>query len=222
VRRLVHTSTCDALGYNPSGLADETWAQYNLGGIGYNYGDTKLEGEKRVREFNNHGLEVIVMNPGSMLGPYDFTLQFGRLFFDLRDGKVPGCPVGGGSYNHVQEVARAHINAAEKGKPGENYLCAGHNISHRELFQAIAEKFGKSAPRMDIPQWAGVFYGYAMEFISNFTHKPPELNPGMARYLSIKAYYDSSKAAQELDYKIVPIQEMINDAYDWYRKNGFL
>ena len=119
VRRMVHTGTIDALGYNPGGIADETWQPYNYAGTGYNYADTKREGELRLRDYMNRGLDAVVIYPGSMLGPFDFTLQYGRLFFDLRDGKVPGCPAGGVSFGHVTEVARAHIAAAEKGRAGE-------------------------------------------------------------------------------------------------------
>ena len=222
VKRLVHTSTVDTLGYNPTGLANETWPNYNYGGTGYNYGDTKREGEKRVRAFNARGLEVVVINPGSMIGPFDHTLQFGRLFFDLRDGKVPGCPKGGAPFAHVTEVARAHIAAARKGRPGEGYICGGVNITYRELFQAIAGKCNKSAPPLNFPRWALVAYGYAMEFISDFTNKPPDMNPGQARYMTVYAHYDSSKAMHELDFKIVPVSKMIDDAYAWYQEHGFL
>lgn len=222
VRRLVHTSTVDALGYNPDGLADENWPTYNYANTGYNYGDTKREGELRVREFNGRGLEVVVINPGSMIGPYDYTLQFGRLFFELRDGKTPGVPKGGAPFAHVREVARAHIAAARKGRPGEGYICGGLNITYRELFEAIAAKFGRHAPGLDLPRWALVAYGYAMELIAEFTRKPPEMNPGQARYMTVYPYYDSSKAMRELDFKAVPLQQIIDDAYEWYRDNGFL
>lgn len=222
VKRLVHTSTVDALGFNPDGLADETWPTYNYAGTGYNYGDTKREGELRVRAYNGRGLEVVVINPGSMLGPYDYTLQFGRLFFDLRDGKVPGVPKGGAPFAHVREVARAHIAAARQGRPGKGYICGGLNLTYRELFTAIAAKFGKQAPALDIPPWGFVLYGYLMEFISEFTNKPPEMNPGQARYMTVYPYYDSSKAVRELGFKILPLGEIIDDAFDWYQANGFL
>lgn len=222
VRRLVHTSTVDALGFNPEGLADEEWPTYNYANTGYNYADTKRDGELNVRAFNAKGLEVVIINPGSMLGPFDYTLQFGRLFFDLRDGNIPGIPKGGGPFAHVREVALAHITAARKGRPGEGYICGGINITYRELFQGIAAKFGKTAPGLDIPRWGFVLYGYVMEFISQFTNKPPEMNPGQARYMTVYPYYDSSKAVRELDFKILPLDQMIDDAYDWYRDNGFL
>jgi dihydroflavonol-4-reductase len=222
VRRLVHTSTVDALGYNPKGLADEQWPDYNYANTGYNYGDTKREGELRVRGFNSKEFEVVVINPGSMMGPFDYTLQFGRLFFDLRDGKVPGVPKGGAPFAHVREVARAHIAAAKKGRPGEGYICGGLNITYRELFTAIAAKFGKTAPGLDIPRGGFVLYGYLMELISEFTKKPPEMNPGQARYMTVYPYYDSSKAVSEIDFKIIPLDQIIDDAYDWYKDNGFM
>ena len=50
VKRLVHTSTVDILGCNPNGTADENWTDYNFAGMGYNYSDTKREGEKRVHD----------------------------------------------------------------------------------------------------------------------------------------------------------------------------
>jgi nucleoside-diphosphate-sugar epimerase len=61
-----------------------------------------------------------------------------------------------------------------------------------------------------------------MEFISDFTKKPPEVDPGMARYMSVKAYYDSTKAVRELGFCILPLDRMIDDAYVWYKENGFL
>jgi len=221
VKRLVHTSTVDALGYNPHGLADEKWTEYNYGNTGYNYADTKREGEKRVKGYLNKGLEVVVIYPGSMIGPYDFTLQYGRLFFELRDGKVPGCPPGGVSFGHVAEVARAHINAATKGVSGEGYICAGENISYKALFDIIAAKFRKKAPGFIMSGWMFVAYGYLMQTLAAFTGKAPEMDPGNARYMSVNAYYNSSKAVKELDYKLVPVTEMVDDAYTWYAENGY-
>jgi dihydroflavonol-4-reductase len=222
VKRLIHTSTVDIFGCNPKGVANENWTDYNFAGIGYNYSDTKREGEIRVMEFNKKGLEVVVIYPGSMMGPFDFTLQYGRLFFELRDGKVPGSPIGGASFCHVTEVAKAHIEAALRGVPGEGYICAGENISYKALFELIAAKFNKKAPGLTMSRWMMVTYGYIMQTISEFTGKAPEIDPGNARYVSMNAWYDSSKAIKELNYKLVPVQKMIDDAYNWYEENGFL
>lgn len=222
IKRMVHTSTVDALGYNPAGLTDETWPHYNYAGKGYNYGDTKREGEKRVFSYTDKGLEVVVLYPGSMLGPYDFTLQFGRLFFDLRDGHVPALPCGGIGFGHVTEVAKAHVSALARGKSGDGYICAGINATYRELCRLIAAKFGRPAPRWDAPGWLLTAYGFTMELVSGFSGRAPDMNPGQARFMSVRAYYDSSKAVRELGYCIRSLQEMVDDAFAWYTDQGYL
>jgi dihydroflavonol-4-reductase len=203
-------------------MTDENWNGYNFGNWDYNYADTKKEGEKRVRQYADEGLEIVVIYPGAMMGAFDFTLQYGRLFFDLRDGKVPAVPAGGNSFANVRNVAIAHMNAATMGRPNEGYVCAGDNITYRDLFETIANKFDKHAPRFDIPPSFLTAYGYLEEFIANFTNKPPQLNPGMARYMSITASYDSSKARNELDYKVSKMQDIVDAAYEWYLENGIL
>ena len=222
VRRMIHTSTVDVLGFNPKGLADENWGNYNYANTGYNYADTKRVGERIVGYYVGKGLDAVIINPGSMIGAYDFTLQFGRLFADLRDGKVPGFLPGGAPWAHVAEVARAHIAAAEKGRRGERYICGGVNETYKTVFSLIAAKMGAKPPAFTMTPWMTVAYGYLMEFISGFTNKPPELNPGQARYMSVYPKYDSSKAEKELDFKCVPVTQMIDNAYDWYKENGFL
>ena len=222
VRRMIHTSTVDAFGFNPQGLADENWDKYNYANTGYNYADTKREGERIVRDYEGKGLDAVIINPGSMIGPYDFTLQFGRLFADLRDGKVPGFLPGGAPWAHVAEVARAHIAAAEKGRKGERYICGGVNETYKTVFSVIAAKMGAKPPAFTMTRWMTVAYGYLMEFISDFTNKPPDLNPGQARYMSVFPKYDSSKAERELGFKCIPVIRMIDDAFDWYKGNAFL
>jgi len=222
VKRVVHTSTVDVLGYNQNGLADEDWKDYNYANTGYNYADTKREGEHIALSFVKKGLDVVIINPGSMIGPYDHTLQFGRLFMDIRDGKVPAVLPGGAPWAHVEEVARAHITAMEKGRAGERYICGGVNETYKAVFTLIAKAVGVRPPRFTMTPWMTVGYGYLMEFISSFTNTPPDLNPGQARYMSVFPRYDSSKAKDELDFKCIPLHKMIDDAHRWYVENGFL
>lgn len=225
VKRLVHTSTLDVLGYNPSGGSyDEKSGRYNFDNMGYNYGDTKLEAEVRLRAYESEALEIVYIYPGFMIGPYDYTLQIGRVFFELKEGKLPGLIPGGGSYCHVAEVAKAHITAAEKGRPGEGYLCAGmphSNIPHAEMFKRMASAIGATPPRFHIPRWAFVAYGYACEWLSSWTQKAPDINPGQARYMSCPQYAVSAKAIRELDYEVPDLERCIEDALSWYRANGY-
>ncbi len=105
---MIYTSTIDVLGYNANGgvITEET-GKFNFNNMGYNYGETKFDAEKKLNEYLQKGLDVVFIYPGFMIGPFDSTLQLGRVFFDLKEGKLPGFIPGGGSFCHVTEVAKA-------------------------------------------------------------------------------------------------------------------
>jgi dihydroflavonol-4-reductase len=223
VKRVVHTATIDTIGFNPNGLTDETWSEFTYAGTKNVYAESKRVAEKMVLSYVEKGLiNALVINPGSMIGPYDHTLQYGRLFGELQRGEVPGIPPGGVSWGHVTEVAKAHVMALKHGRIGEKYICAGDNESYEEVFKEIAEIVGGTPPKIVFPKTLLVLYGAFCEFVSFFTNKPPEINPGHARYMSMFPQMDSTKAQKELGYRIIPVKQMIKDAYDWYIENGFL
>jgi len=92
VKRFVHTSTLDVHGFNKDGSAlSERSGEVGLTGIGYDYADTKVEGERQVRARMEQGLDVVVVYPGFMIGPFDHTLQLGRIIRDMQAGKRT-CP----------------------------------------------------------------------------------------------------------------------------------
>ena len=223
VQRMIHTSTLDVLGHDPERrvLTEET-GRFNFDNMGYNYGETKLEGERRLRQFESErDLDVVFIYPGFMCGPFDFTLQLGTVFFMLKDKSMPGAPPGGSSFCHVTEVAKAHITAVTKGRRGVAYSCAGHNMPTREWFDLMAKAIGADPVKRTLPEWALVLYGGVMETVSKFTNKPPDLNPGQARYMSKFQYMDCTRAIAELDYVIPDVDVIINDAVEWYRAEGY-
>ncbi|MBN2157110.1 MAG: NAD-dependent epimerase/dehydratase family protein [Candidatus Lokiarchaeota archaeon] len=223
VKKVVHTGTAATIGINPHGLTDETWSNYNIAHVKYEYSFNKRKGDEIVIDAVKKGLEATIISPGGIMGPYDFTLQFGRIFLNIRDKKLPGIPSGGQSWGHVSEVAKAHINALDLGKSGERYICAGPAHTYKEVFEEIACSIDRELPTTRVfSQRTAVLLGHLMEFISKFTNNPPQLSPSKARWMSQFPRYDSSKAVRELGYTIYPLRKIVEDARDWYIGNGFL
>jgi dihydroflavonol-4-reductase len=227
VQRLVYTSTNDVLGYDPGGgMVDEQSGRFNFDGMGYHYGETKHRAEQELRKLaRRSGLDVVYLYPGFMIGPYDHTLQLGRVFFDLINNRLPGFMPGGGSYCHVTEVAKAHAAAAEFAQTGDGYLLAGashSNVSHQHVWELMAQAAGASPPKRVLPKWALLLYAATCVMTSEITRKPPQIDLGQARYMTKHQYCDSSKAMEKLNYVVPGLETCINDALTWYRGNGFL
>jgi len=96
------------------------------------------------------GLPLIIVQPGLTYGPGD-TSQFRGYLVRYLQGKLTSIPEKTAyCWGHVDDTARGHLLAMEKGLPGESYIIAGEPHTVAEAFQ-IAEKVSSiPAPRREI------------------------------------------------------------------------
>lgn len=218
-RRFVHTSSVSAYGMQ-SGRIDESAPQLG-GGSWINYQRTKFLAEEEVRKGIARGLQAVIVNPPNIVGPYDRT-GWARLIKMVRAGTLPAIPPGANSFSHVREVARALIAAAEKGRVGENYFLGGTEATYVEAVRIIGELAGKPVPKRAAPPWLLKAYARLLSLGAPFTGREPRATPEAVALVSRRLYFDCSKAQRELDYKVVPLREMIADSYRWLEENGEL
>lgn len=220
VRRFIHTSTLDVHGFDPSGAAlPEGPGPSSLTGIGYDYADTKVAGEQAVRAYLAEGLDVVVVYPGFMIGPFDHTLQLGRIIRDMQQGKHTFSFPGASSFCDVRSVASGMVAAATKGTAGAGYNLSGHNLTYAAVFERMAEIVGAKHRPIAMSRRALVAYGHAANVGSRLTHRAPDMDPGLARYLSSPQASDWTKAKNELGYAPGDLDKAIIDAAKWYDLN---
>jgi nucleoside-diphosphate-sugar epimerase len=244
VRRFIYTSTVDVMGSIGGGILaeGETGIPFD-----YHYAVTKSTAERHVLSIasmatTRHDLRFIVIRPGSMIGPWDVTNQYGRLFAEIKHGRLLGVPCGGTSVCHVADVAAAHVNAAFAQQLEHTvYVCAGVNMTYRELFRhmrSALQTFGPVAnpspietrigvcclPCEVLPEKVLVAYGWCCELYANLVSgTKPGVNPGMARYLSKHAYYSSDRAERELGYPAQTAERWaaaLVESLRWYVRRG--
>ena len=167
------------------------------------------------------GLPATILNPGAIIGRYD-TSGWARLFHLVAQDRLPGALPGEVSAVHVGEVAKAHIAAAEHGKIGENYILAGTRTSFAEMLGIIAELLGKPPPKRVLSAGLLRIIARVQGIRAAITGKPPQLTPESVALSTRKISCPSLKAQQELGLKIVPIQVMLQDCYDWLIASGRL
>jgi dihydroflavonol-4-reductase len=201
VRRLVVTSSISAYGPVTGEVTEETPSRAEQSRV--NYQRTKWQAQEIARAAVRRGLEVVILQPGGILGPYDLG-TWSRLFTLIRDGKLPGVPPAGRTFAHVREVAAAHVAAADKGGgSGGQFILGGENKSILDLPAAL----------LRIVATAG-------DFLSNFTGKPPPITPEMAEAFGTRITASSAKAQRELGYRVIPLDVMVRDCHEWMRAEG--
>lgn len=217
VRRLIVTSSISAYGPVSGEVTEATPSLAEKSSV--NYERTKWQAQEIARAAAGDGLEVVIMQPGAIMGPYDIG-TWSRMFLMVRDGKLPGVPPATLSFAHVREIVSAHIAAADKGENGGQYLLAGENSTMLQLVTEIGLPLGKSTPKKPLPlglmRVAATLGGLA----SAVTGKEPAMTAEMVEAFSHPMTTKSEKAQRELGYKIVPLKEMVNDCYDWMVAEG--
>jgi nucleoside-diphosphate-sugar epimerase len=217
VRRLVVTSSISAYGMVSGEINEETPSLAANSRI--NYQKTKWQAQEIARAAIPKGLEVVIMQPGAIMGPYDVG-TWSRLFLMVRDDKLPGVPASMLTFTHVREVVAAHIAAADKGQNGGSYLLGGENKSMLELVREIAFLVGKPAPTKVMATGMLRVVAALGSLASRFTGKPPPITPEMVATISKSVSTNSAKAQRELGYRVVPLKDMVKDCYDWMLAEG--
>jgi farnesol dehydrogenase len=202
VGRLVYTS---------SFLARPATGEAEPGGWN-DYQRTKAAADRLAAEAAASGAPVVRVYPGVIYGPGARTdgNLVGSMIADHLAGKLPG--IDGAdrtwSYAWIDEVARGHVAAAERGRPGACYALGGENAPQMRVFEIVRALTGRPLPRR-LPLWAAVLAGTTLELRAALTGRPPRLTAGTARILARDWAMDSSTAIDELGYRIVPLEDGI-------------
>jgi dihydroflavonol-4-reductase len=223
VPRLVHTSSVVAVGLSTNGQPCDETARWNFDteGLLDAYAITKHEAEELVHAAKAR-LDCVIVNPTYMIGPRDARPSSGKLVLEVVKRKVPGTTPGYNNFVDVRDVARGMIGAWQKGRRGERYILAGHDMTYRAFFEKIARLAGVRPPRFQIPHALGKIVGAFGDLIEK-TGREPIVNSTQIRYAyTDKFRFASTKAARELGYTIGPLDTAIIDCLDWFRAHRML
>jgi dihydroflavonol-4-reductase len=219
VERIVYTSSVAVLGLHADGTpADEETPSTLEDMIGH-YKRSKFQAEEAVRRMiEDEGLPVVIVNPSTPIGPRDIKpTPTGRTIRDAALGRMPAYVDTGLNLVHVDDVAEGHLLAFERGKIGERYILGGHNLSLREILEAIARITGRPAPRIRLPHEAVMPIAYLSEAWAWLTHGPePRATVDGVRMSKKLMFFSSEKARRELSYQARPVEEALRDAVAWF------
>ena len=212
VRRLVVTSSISAYGPVSGVVTEETPSLAPTSWI--NYQKTKWAAQEIARAATARGLEVLILQPGAIIGPYDLG-TWSRMFLMVRDGTLRGVPQGARTFAHVREVVGAHIAAADRGENGGQYILGGENARMLDFVREIAQVVGRPAPSRETPAFVVKAVAAVGDLLGNVTGREPQVTREMAEAFGRSMTATADKARRELGFQVVPLRTMVKDCYDW-------
>ena len=223
VERVVYTSTESTIGISQqTGLGTED-REMELGQLGGHYKRSKLLAERVALGFCRKGLPVVVVHPTFPVGPRDVKpTPTGQIIVDFLNGRMPAYVNTGLNVVAVEDVARGHVLALEKGKPGERYILGNQNLTLREIFEILGEISGIRPPGFRIPLWLAMGVARVDELVvARVTGKPPRVPIAGVQAARKFRHFDCSKAIKQLGLPQTPVEIALDRAVRWFRENGY-
>lgn len=224
VRRVVYTSSVATMGFTREGRIATEESPVSLKDMVGHYKRSKFMAEEIALEAGRKGANVVVVNPTTPVGEYDIKpTPTGRIVVDFLRRKFPAYVDTGLNLADVKEVARGHLLAMEKARPGERYILGGENLTLKQILDKLAALTGVPAPKMKVPH--GVALGFAVfdQFFTGMVMgREPRATVDAVRMGRKKMFASSAKAERELGYQALPVEEALRRAVDWFQAHGYV
>jgi dihydroflavonol-4-reductase len=221
VERAVVTSSSATVGPARDGrLATESdWAPDDEQSA---YHHSKVEQERAALAAR---VPVVLVLPTAPIGPGDRKpTPTGKMVLDFARGRALAAPPPGGmNVVAVEDVARGHVAALERGRTRERYLVGGENLSLDEIWALLGAITGRRVPRRRVPHPLLVGIAWADELRCRIAPRArPEVPIEGVRMAREHMYVDSSKARAELGHQPSSARDALARAVAWYQANGYI
>jgi dihydroflavonol-4-reductase len=220
--RVVHTSSIVAVGATRDGHVLDEDSPFNLAGEKIEYVRAKRSAERIALDAAAAGQNVVVVNPGYLVGPEDVAPSvMGKYCSRVWKGQLPVAAPGGYSLVDVRDVAIGHMLAAERGQSGRRYILGGENVYMPEFMRRLSAVAGlrpRAVPSLPMgAMWATAAACQVHSWKSKREPYPSFQHCRLNRYAW---FVSSARAERELNYHPRSLDNTLRDAYEWFRGQG--
>lgn len=222
VKKIVHTSSLGAVGTRPGRPSTED--DFVLPSEEVNdYERSKADSEDAVRDLAENGLEVTIVNPSAIVGPYDFRPSLlGGTLLEAARGKLKAYIHGAFDWVPMRDVVSGHLLAMEHGKRGERYILSGEVHPVSQILDWTAEFSGGARPRIAIP--TPIMLGVALVqdpiLARFFPHVSPRFNRHSIRLLTSGKSASNEKAQRQLGLVPSQVKDAVAAQMAWFKDEG--
>jgi dihydroflavonol-4-reductase len=222
IERTVYTSSVAAIGVKADGIADETY-QSPVEQLVGDYKKSKYWAEQEAQAAITLGQDIVIVNPSTPIGPWDIKpTPTGEIILRFLRRQMPFYLNTGLNLIHVEDVAKGHLLALEKGRRGERYILGNQNLTLAEIFGILAELTGLSAPQREIPAWIPLTTAWLDERVLATLGKIPSVPLAGVQMAQQRMFYNPAKAIQDLELPQTSVKMALKAAVDWFIRHDYL
>jgi len=208
VQKLCYVSSIATLGsaQNNSKIKEDTpWNPEEKNSV---YAITKYGAEMEVWRGSQEGLNVVIVNPGVILGEGFWHSSSGIIIKNgnkKRNFTTPGST----GFVDVQDVVTAMIQLMESTVTKERFILVAENLTYQELMTQLAIAFGQKPPNKFLPKWILVVVSYIDKISSVLFGTKRQLPLANVHSLYMKSEYNAKKIEEQIGFSFMPIEKTI-------------
>jgi dihydroflavonol-4-reductase len=186
------------------------------------YKRSKFMAEQVALEYAASGFPVIIVNPTAPVGDHDSKpTPTGKIIVDFLRGDLPAFIDTGLNLVDVRDVALGHLQALERGRPGERYILGCENLTLAQILDRLARISGLKAPAYRLPYSVAWLAGAISTGWARLTGQQPRAPLDAVRMARKKMWVSQEKAVRELGFSPGPVDEALRRAVEWFRMNQY-
>ena len=214
--KLCFVSSISALGkINNAWLNEESeWSESSYNS---HYGITKNLSEMEVWRGIQEGMNAIIVNPGIIIGPGDYSRSSGSLFKKLNEG-MDYYPPGGTGFIGVKDCVSMMVDLMQTDISGERFVLVAENKTMKDIFGEISEALEKPRPHKEATPFILKIAFMAEWLKEKFTGKKAVVTRETIRNSTARFYYENNKVQATLGRKFTPVSESILTTAAHFRK----
>lgn len=218
IEKLCYVSSIASLGRPLNGDIVSESSLWNPEEDHSDYAISKYGAEIEVWRGSQEGLQIVMVNPGVIIGPGFWNSGSGSAFSRIDKGLNYHFPKVTG-FVGIKDVVQAMQTLMESDIRNEKFILVSENLSFTEFFSLTADSIKRPRPNKLLKKWM-INLGWFFQKIGSLFGSKQQFSSNSAEALYERTYFSSEKIKNELSFNFTPITEVIAETGNFYRQDN--
>ncbi|MGK4566871.1 NAD-dependent epimerase/dehydratase family protein [Flavobacterium sp. 3HN19-14] len=208
VKKLCYVSSIAALGDLPEHENTTTEAtEWNPEKYHSDYAISKYGAEMEIWRGQQEGLNVVIVNPGVIIGACQPNEGSGVIFSKVKNG-LKYYTKGTTGFIAVEDVVKIIAVLMESDISGEKFILVSENVTFEKLLKDIAVGFNVKPPYQYAKKWLTEIL-WRLDWLANIFGKKRTFSKSTAKSMHHTTLYSNEKIKNAVGYEFVAVEEAV-------------
>lgn len=183
------------------------------------YAISKYGAEMEIWRGQQEGLEVVIVNPGVILGPVPKTWNRNEGSFKLISTVAKGLRFythGTTGFVSVHDVVKCMTQLMHGNFSGNRYILVSENLSYKSITNTIAASLNRTPPKVEAKKWMTELAWHWDWIATNLFFQKRTLTKAIAKSMHTMDSYSSNKVKKQLHFNFEPIADVCKQIAKYY------